>query len=96
LWSYFSANCSSISTGLLLPIFFWYVTRSGWLRKSCAFRLAFWMTTHNVISLLNSALQYVVVPTRRSTAEAFQILFSHALGDAGSPYLVGQVWRVSL
>jgi hypothetical protein len=35
--------------------------------------------------------QYVVVPTRRSTAEAFQILISHAFGDAGSPYLVGVV-----
>lgn len=35
--------------------------------------------------------QYVVIPTRRSTAEAFQILISHALGDAGSPYLVGVV-----
>lgn len=34
-------------------------------------------------------LLYVVIPTRRSTAEAFQILISHALGDAGSPYLVG-------
>lgn len=34
-------------------------------------------------------MQYVVVPTRRSTAEAFQILISHAFGDAGSPYLVG-------
>jgi len=33
----------------------------------------------------------VVIPTRRSTAEAFQILISHALGDAGSPYLVGAV-----
>lgn len=33
----------------------------------------------------------MVVPTRRSTAEAFQILISHALGDAGSPYLVGVV-----
>jgi MFS transporter, Spinster family, sphingosine-1-phosphate transporter len=31
------------------------------------------------------------VPTRRSTAEAFQILISHALGDAGSPYLVGVI-----
>ena len=30
-----------------------------------------------------------MIPTRRSSAEAFQILFSHALGDAGSPYLVG-------
>lgn len=36
-------------------------------------------------------LQYVVIPTRRSTAEAFQILFAHALGDAGSPYLIGVV-----
>ncbi|XP_055384672.1 protein spinster [Condylostylus longicornis] len=34
---------------------------------------------------------YVVVPTRRSTAEAFQILISHAFGDAGSPYLVGVI-----
>merc|ERR550534_1013335 len=34
---------------------------------------------------------YVVIPTRRSTAEAFQILLSHALGDAGSPYIIGQV-----
>lgn len=35
--------------------------------------------------------QYVVLPTRRSTAEAFQILISHAFGDAGSPYLIGLV-----
>lgn len=34
-------------------------------------------------------LLYVVIPTRRSTAEAVQILFSHAFGDAGSPYLIG-------
>ena len=36
-------------------------------------------------------LQYVVIPTRRSTAEAFQFLLSHALGDAGSPYIIGVV-----
>lgn len=35
--------------------------------------------------------QYVVIPTRRSTAEAFQIVLSHLLGDAGSPYLIGLV-----
>ncbi|CAH0715603.1 unnamed protein product, partial [Brenthis ino] len=34
---------------------------------------------------------YVVVPPRRSTAEAFQILISHMFGDAGSPYLVGVI-----
>ena len=36
-------------------------------------------------------MQYTVVPTRRSTAEALQILISHAFGDAGSPYLIGVV-----
>ncbi|XP_062134413.1 uncharacterized protein LOC133844443 isoform X3 [Drosophila sulfurigaster albostrigata] len=42
-------------------------------------------------SIVADMLLYVVVPTRRSTAEAFQILISHALGDAGSPYLVGAI-----
>ncbi|KAK3609098.1 hypothetical protein CHS0354_031668 [Potamilus streckersoni] len=42
-------------------------------------------------SIVADILLYVVIPTRRSTAEAFQILTSHALGDAGSPYLIGQV-----
>ena len=42
-------------------------------------------------SIVADILLYVVVPTRRSTAEALQILISHALGDAGSPYLIGIV-----
>ena len=41
--------------------------------------------------LLFLYLQYIVIPTRRSTASAFQILMSHAFGDAGSPYLIGVV-----
>jgi len=41
--------------------------------------------------IINFLFQYVVSPTRRSTAEAFQILLSHAFGDAGSPYLIGVV-----
>ncbi|XP_059092093.1 protein spinster-like isoform X2 [Tigriopus californicus] len=40
-------------------------------------------------SIVADILLYVVVPTRRSTAEAVQILVSHAFGDAGSPYLIG-------
>lgn len=43
------------------------------------------------LCLFHPRKQYVVVPTRRSTAEAFQILISHAFGDAGSPYLVGLI-----
>ncbi|KAL7735946.1 hypothetical protein ACLKA6_002383 [Drosophila palustris] len=42
-------------------------------------------------AIVADILLYVVLPTRRSTAEAFQILISHALGDAGSPYLVGAI-----
>ena len=40
---------------------------------------------------LFSLFQYVVVPTRRGSAEAIQILISHLFGDAGSPYLIGIV-----
>ncbi|XP_035784897.1 protein spinster-like isoform X1 [Anopheles albimanus] len=42
-------------------------------------------------AIVADILLYVVVPTRRSTAEAFQILISHAFGDAGSPYFVGLI-----
>jgi MFS family permease len=42
-------------------------------------------------SIVADMLLYVVSPTRRGTAEAFQILVSHALGDAGSPFLIGMV-----
>lgn len=40
-------------------------------------------------SIVADMLLYVVAPTRRGTAEALQILISHALGDAGSPFLIG-------
>ncbi|XP_068215167.1 protein spinster-like isoform X2 [Palaemon carinicauda] len=45
-------------------------------------------------AVVSDIVLYVVIPTRRSSAEAFQILFSHALGDAGSPYLIGVVAEV--
>ena len=36
----------------------------------------------------------VIRPQYRATASALQILISHLLGDAGSPYLVGVVSRI--
>ncbi|KAL0994767.1 hypothetical protein UPYG_G00126910 [Umbra pygmaea] len=42
-------------------------------------------------SILADILLYVVVPTRRATAEALQIMVCHLLGDAGSPYLIGAI-----
>ncbi|KAM9499916.1 protein spinster homolog 3 isoform 1-T2 [Salvelinus alpinus] len=42
-------------------------------------------------AVLADILLYVVVPTRRATAEALQIMVCHLLGDAGSPYLIGAI-----
>lgn len=42
-------------------------------------------------SIVPDILLYTVLPTRRGTASAMQILFSHMLGDAASPYIVGSV-----
>lgn len=53
--------------------------------------LSKYLSITNMVKIPIFLLQYVVLPTRRSTAEAFQILISHAFGDAGSPYLIGLV-----
>ena len=42
-------------------------------------------------SIVSDITLYIVIPTRRSIASATQILISHALGDAISPYLIGVV-----
>ncbi|XP_040005575.1 protein spinster homolog 3 isoform X2 [Xiphias gladius] len=42
-------------------------------------------------AVLADILLYVVIPTRRATAEALQITVCHLLGDAGSPYLIGAI-----
>ncbi|KRZ06875.1 Protein spinster -like protein 1 [Trichinella zimbabwensis] len=42
-------------------------------------------------SILSDILLSVIVPYRRSTATACQILVSHLLGDASSPYIIGQL-----
>ncbi|XP_061716077.1 protein spinster isoform X2 [Cydia pomonella] len=49
------------------------------------------LTLNLTWSIVADIILYVVVPPRRSTAEAFQILISHMFGDAGSPYLVGVI-----
>ncbi|XP_078278201.1 protein spinster homolog 1-like [Rhinoraja longicauda] len=42
-------------------------------------------------SIVSDILLYVVIPPRRSMAEAVQITISHILGDAFSPYIVGAI-----
>lgn len=34
---------------------------------------------------------YVIIPPKRSTAQALQILCSHLFGDASSPFIIGIV-----
>ncbi|XP_029925619.1 protein spinster homolog 3 isoform X1 [Myripristis murdjan] len=41
--------------------------------------------------ILADILLYVVIPTKRASAEALQITVCHLLGDAGSPYLIGAI-----
>ncbi|XP_036610173.1 protein spinster homolog 3 [Trichosurus vulpecula] len=45
-------------------------------------------------AIVTDILLSVVMPSRRGTAEALQITVGHILGDAGSPYLIGQVSSV--
>ncbi|XP_026327125.1 protein spinster isoform X3 [Hyposmocoma kahamanoa] len=49
------------------------------------------LTVNLTWSIVADIILYVVIPPRRSTAEAFQILLSHMFGDAGSPYLIGVI-----
>ncbi|XP_076345681.1 protein spinster homolog 1-like isoform X3 [Tachypleus tridentatus] len=44
-----------------------------------------------VADILLVTYNYCVIPTRRSMAEAIQILVSHMLGDACSPYIIGAI-----
>ncbi|VDM33312.1 unnamed protein product [Hydatigera taeniaeformis] len=39
--------------------------------------------------LISDMTMSVVIPTRRATANAFQMLMTHALGDAISPFVIG-------
>lgn len=42
-------------------------------------------------SVVVDILLYVIVPQRRSTAQSIQILTSHILGDASSPFIIGAI-----
>ncbi|CAN0049261.1 unnamed protein product [Lampetra planeri] len=42
-------------------------------------------------ALIADIMLFVVVPTRRSTANSLQMLLCHLLGDAGSPFLIGKI-----
>ncbi|XP_046650623.1 LOW QUALITY PROTEIN: protein spinster-like [Daphnia pulicaria] len=73
------------STPLMLAALF----IAGWNTTTCFVVVFFGQVLLNLNwAIVADILLYTVILTRRSTAEAFQILFSHALGDAGSPYLI--------
>ncbi|XP_015431534.1 PREDICTED: protein spinster [Dufourea novaeangliae] len=78
--------------GLLIsvPLLFFAILTANTSSVTCYTLIFFGQLSLNLNwSIVADILLYVVIPTRRSTAEAFQILIAHALGDAGSPYLIG-------
>ncbi|XP_015595846.1 protein spinster isoform X2 [Cephus cinctus] len=80
--------------GLLIsaPIIFFATLTASTNSIACYTLIFFGQVALNLNwSIVADMLLYVVIPTRRSTAEAFQILVAHALGDAGSPYLIGVI-----
>ncbi|CAF3251391.1 unnamed protein product [Rotaria socialis] len=42
-------------------------------------------------ALISDMLMYIVIPTRRSTASSMLIFVMHLLGDASSPYIIGEI-----
>ncbi|KAM9393331.1 protein spinster homolog 1 isoform 2-T2 [Pholidichthys leucotaenia] len=82
------------AAGLLLSAPFLYLTIMLADRSTSAtFVFVFFGETFLSMNwaIVADILLYVVVPTRRSTAEALQIIVSHLLGDAGSPLLIGNL-----
>ncbi|XP_012225407.1 protein spinster isoform X2 [Linepithema humile] len=80
--------------GLLIsaPLLFFAIITANTNSNLCYVLIFFGQVSLNLNwSIVADMLLYVVMPTRRSTAEAFQILFAHAFGDAGSPYLIGLI-----
>ena len=41
-------------------------------------------------------VRYVILPRCRSSAEALHLMFTHAIGEAGSPYLIGVIADVRI
>ena len=77
------------------PSFRCFSDRSFWTwigrkkQHSISFSTPFFHFFH--FSVVVDISLYVVIPSRRSSAEAFQLMASHALGEAGSPYLTGLI-----
>uniref|UniRef100_A0A3B5LWB2 Protein spinster homolog 1 n=1 Tax=Xiphophorus couchianus TaxID=32473 RepID=A0A3B5LWB2_9TELE len=76
------------AAGLLLSAPFLYLAIVNYQRQTVFIFLGETFLSMNW-AIVADILLYVVVPTRRSTAEALQIVVSHLLGDAGSPYMIG-------
>ncbi|KAH0561730.1 protein spinster isoform X3 [Cotesia glomerata] len=89
---YHQADPLICAVGILIsvPLIFFALITANTNATLCYILIFFGQLALNLTwSIVADILLYVVIPTRRSTAEAFQILVAHALGDAGSPYIIG-------
>ncbi|XP_026761624.1 protein spinster isoform X2 [Galleria mellonella] len=89
-------DCDPLICGFALLVsaplvYFGLITISAHVALTYLLIFAGMVTLNLTWSIVADIVLYVVIPPRRSTAEAFQILISHMFGDAGSPYLVGVI-----
>jgi hypothetical protein len=68
-----------LTTRVVNPILFWFITAIA-ITAMCLS----W-------TIVADILLYAIYPTKRSIASAVNILICHLFGDAGSPYIIGQI-----
>lgn len=93
------ADALICGTGLLLSVPLLYVGANiAHLAPVVSWVLIFFGMTAICLNwaIVADILLYILVPSRRATGAAFQILTSHLLGDAASPYIVGVVYDAIL
>ena len=89
----FSMLCI-ILLGHLSAVLFWLAAGVSGVLLCVLIEAKYFAFGCQTLTVCCYSFQYIIISPRRSTAEAVQILVSHLLGDAGSPWLVGVV-RVS-
>ena len=79
-----------IDKNLVFAYVMMFICTAG-LRFNWATNVDMMLVSASIQGLFNSHFQSVVIPPRRNTANALQILTSHLLGDGSGPYILGAV-----
>jgi len=81
--------CAATLMGSVPLLFFGFITAEYSTAVCYGLTFAAGLLLNCNWAVVSDMTLYIVLPTRRGIASATQILVSHALGDAFSPYLIG-------